>query len=114
MIISGTVAEWEQWTAMAFPDTGDYVVPDALDLVSIDREADRGRYAETNLWMQHAWPARLGYPGRTLTPGSCSARGARLGAGTSLTPEGRSISIDSPRKIGVFLTCRSMAEADIE
>jgi hypothetical protein len=39
---------------MAFPDTGDYVVPDALDLVSIDREADRGRYAETNLWMQHA------------------------------------------------------------
>jgi hypothetical protein len=54
MIISGTVAEWEQWTAMAFPDTGDYVVPDALDLVSIDREADRGRYAETNLWMQHA------------------------------------------------------------
>jgi hypothetical protein len=28
-------------------------VPDALDLVSINREEDRGTYAETNLWMQH-------------------------------------------------------------
>ena len=54
MIITGTVAEWEEWAAMAFPETGGYVVPDALDLVSIDREADQGRYAETNLWMQHA------------------------------------------------------------
>ena len=53
MIIAGTVAEWEQWTAMAFPETGRYVVPDALDLVSIDRERDRGRYAEPNLWMRH-------------------------------------------------------------
>lgn len=54
MIITGTVPEWESWTAMAFPETGQYVVPDALDLVSIDREEDRGTYAETNLWMQHA------------------------------------------------------------
>ena len=30
-----------------------YVVPDALDLVDIDREADRGVYRETNLWMRH-------------------------------------------------------------
>jgi GNAT superfamily N-acetyltransferase len=54
MIIMGTVAEWEGWAAMAFPDTGEYVVPDALDLVAIDREQDRGTYAETNLWMRHA------------------------------------------------------------
>ena len=54
MIIEGTVAEWEQWAAMVFPESGEYVVPDALDLVSIDRERDRGRYAETNLWMRHA------------------------------------------------------------
>jgi GNAT superfamily N-acetyltransferase len=53
MIIQGTVAEWEEWTAMAFPESGMYVVPEALDLVVIDREADTGRYAETNLWMQH-------------------------------------------------------------
>ncbi|MFD4762756.1 hypothetical protein ACFWOJ_29015 [Streptomyces sp. NPDC058439] len=53
MVIPGTVAEWEKWTNMAFPQTGQYVVPDALDLVEIDRERDRGVYAETNLWMRH-------------------------------------------------------------
>ena len=53
MVITGTVSEWEDWTRMAFPETGQYVVPDALDLVSINREEDRGTYEETNLWMQH-------------------------------------------------------------
>ncbi len=53
MLITGTVPEWEDWTAMAFPETGQYVVPDALDLVAINREQDRGTYAETNLWMRH-------------------------------------------------------------
>jgi GNAT superfamily N-acetyltransferase len=53
MLITGTVAEWEGWADMAFPETGQYVVPDALDLVDIDREQDRGTYAETNLWMRH-------------------------------------------------------------
>lgn len=53
MMITGTVTDWENWTRMAFPETGQYVVPDALDLVSINREEDHGTYAETNLWMQH-------------------------------------------------------------
>jgi hypothetical protein len=53
MIITGTVLEWEDWAAMAFPETGRYVVPDALDPVTIDREHDRGTYVETNLWMRH-------------------------------------------------------------
>ena len=53
MVVTGTVAEWEQWAGMAFPQTGRYVVPGALDLVEIDRERDTGTYAETNLWMRH-------------------------------------------------------------
>jgi GNAT superfamily N-acetyltransferase len=53
MVVTGTVAEWEQWAAMAFPETGSYVVPGALDLVEIDAERDHGGYAETNLWMRH-------------------------------------------------------------
>jgi GNAT superfamily N-acetyltransferase len=53
MIIAGTVAEWEDWAAMAFPESGRYIVPDALDPVTIDREQDRGIYTETNLWMRH-------------------------------------------------------------
>jgi hypothetical protein len=53
MVIEGTVAEWESWTGMVFPVTGEYVVPDALNLVRIDREQDRGVYVEQNLWVQH-------------------------------------------------------------
>jgi GNAT superfamily N-acetyltransferase len=53
MLIEGSVAEWEEWTGMVFPVTGDYVVPDALNLVHVDREADRATYREENLWLQH-------------------------------------------------------------
>jgi GNAT superfamily N-acetyltransferase len=53
MTITGAVAEWEDWAAMVFPESGQYVVPAALDLVTIDREQDRGIYTETNLWMRH-------------------------------------------------------------
>ena len=53
MVISGTVAEWEEWTGMAFPESGDYVVPSALVPVQIDRERDEGRYIEPNVWMRH-------------------------------------------------------------
>jgi GNAT superfamily N-acetyltransferase len=53
MVIGGTVAEWEAWTRMQFPETGSYVVPEALNLIDIDLEADRGEYAEENLWLRH-------------------------------------------------------------
>jgi hypothetical protein len=53
MRVTGTVAEWEEWAAMAFPETGDYVVPGALCPVSIDRDADVGVYVEPNVWMHH-------------------------------------------------------------
>ncbi len=53
MRIQGTVAQWEEWAGMPFPESGDFVVPGALTLVSIDREADRGVYVEPNVWMHH-------------------------------------------------------------
>lgn len=52
--ITGTVAEWEDWTQMAFPVSGSYVFPRGLALVSIDREADVGLYHEPNVWVAHA------------------------------------------------------------
>lgn len=52
-VITGTVAEWETWTGMAFPDTGDYVIPEGLNILHIDREADLGVYVEPNVWVQH-------------------------------------------------------------
>jgi hypothetical protein len=52
--ITGTVTEWEGWTEMAFPESGDYWVPEGLAPVAIDRERDQGRYWEPNVWMRHA------------------------------------------------------------
>jgi hypothetical protein len=54
LVVTGSVEEWQEWTGMVFPETGDYVVPGALVPVHIDREVDQGRYAEPNLWMRHA------------------------------------------------------------
>ena len=53
MRIVGTIAEWETWTEMRFPDSGLYIVPGALEPVTIDREQDCGRYLEPNVWMRH-------------------------------------------------------------
>lgn len=38
---------------MPLPESGDYVVPDALNLLHVDRAADRPIYREENLWMEH-------------------------------------------------------------
>jgi GNAT superfamily N-acetyltransferase len=51
--IEGTVAEWEEWVGLAFPQSGDYVFPRGLATVAIDRDADRGLYFEPNVWVRH-------------------------------------------------------------
>lgn len=51
--ITGTVADWESWTKMPFPETGDYVFPAGLATVHIDREQDTGEYWEPNIWLIH-------------------------------------------------------------
>jgi GNAT superfamily N-acetyltransferase len=53
MEITADVATWEAWTGMRFPDSGPYVVPEALVPVEIDRERDLGRYREPNVWIRH-------------------------------------------------------------
>jgi hypothetical protein len=53
MTIGGSVADWERWADMAFPESGDYVVPRAADLVHIDRAADHGVYHDPNVWILH-------------------------------------------------------------
>jgi hypothetical protein len=51
--VTASVAEWERWTGLAFPDSGDYVIDGALVPVVIDRGADIGRYVEPNVWIHH-------------------------------------------------------------
>jgi GNAT superfamily N-acetyltransferase len=51
MRITGTVADWEEWTGLEFPDDGDYVVPGAL--VPVRFKGGTGEYVEPNVWMRH-------------------------------------------------------------
>lgn len=53
MQITGTVAQWETWAGLRFPQSGSYLVPGALVPVTIDVEADLGVYVEPNVWMVH-------------------------------------------------------------
>ncbi len=53
LAISGTVADWEAWTEMAFPESGEYVFPQGLAPLAVDRKADVCRYWEPNVWVEH-------------------------------------------------------------
>jgi hypothetical protein len=54
MTVEGSVAEWERWTQMSFPESGKYVLPQALVPIEIDRDQDLGSYVEPNVWMLHS------------------------------------------------------------
>jgi GNAT superfamily N-acetyltransferase len=56
MRVTGTVAEWEEWTKLLFPESGLYVVPGALVPVEINCERNEGLYVEPNVWMVHPTP----------------------------------------------------------
>ena len=51
MRIEGSVGDCEEWTGLALPDDGDYIVPGAL--VPVRVEGGRGVYVEPNVWMRH-------------------------------------------------------------
>ena len=51
--ITGTVGEWESWTAMSFPESGDYWFPRGLTTLHVDRDEDHGSYWEPNVWLHH-------------------------------------------------------------
>lgn len=53
MSMGGRVADWERWLAMPLPGSGQYVHPDLLAPLQVDRRRDRGIYVEPNVWMVH-------------------------------------------------------------
>jgi hypothetical protein len=67
--ITGTVGDWESWTGMRFPETGDYVFPAGLATVHIDRDNDTGEYWEPNIWIIHHVSSEH-RADRTTTPGA--------------------------------------------
>ena len=53
MTVEGSIADWEKWTGLRFPESGEYDVPGALRPVRIDRSTGTGIYVEPNVWMIH-------------------------------------------------------------
>ncbi|MER6910190.1 N-acetyltransferase [Streptomyces sp. NPDC000594] len=51
--ISGTVGEWESWTRMEYPESGDYVFPESLNTLRVDREQDLAVYWEPAVWITY-------------------------------------------------------------
>ena len=53
MVVTGTVAEWEEWTGKTFRKSGEHLVPGALVPVYIDRKKNEGVYEEPNVWVRY-------------------------------------------------------------
>jgi GNAT superfamily N-acetyltransferase len=53
MVIRGTIAEWEEWTNLKFPESGQYQVPGALNPIDVNVEKNEAIYIEPNVWMTH-------------------------------------------------------------
>jgi hypothetical protein len=51
MRITGSVAEWTEWTGTEFPADGDDVFPGGL--APLEVRDGTGRYREPNVWMLH-------------------------------------------------------------
>ena len=51
LTVTGSRAEWEEWTDLQFPEDGDYVVPGGL--VPVHFAGGVGTYVEPNVWMRH-------------------------------------------------------------
>jgi GNAT superfamily N-acetyltransferase len=51
--IRGTCGEWEKWTGMKFPQSGEYIIPSALNPIEVKVEKDEGIYVEPNVWIVH-------------------------------------------------------------
>jgi GNAT superfamily N-acetyltransferase len=52
--VRGARADWEKWTGMKFPQSGEYIIPGALNPMKMDIENDVGVYIEPNVWMVHS------------------------------------------------------------
>ena len=53
MTITGSIGEWSDWTDLDFPESGRYIVKDALVPVTADTASNRCTYIEPNIWVVH-------------------------------------------------------------
>lgn len=65
-VITASVADWEEWTGLPMPASGQYVLPGAFTPVAVDVGRDLVTYFEPHLWIRHE--LRAGEPD-TAAPG---------------------------------------------
>ncbi|MEU2662100.1 N-acetyltransferase [Micromonospora sp. DT46] len=53
MTISGSLAQWRDWTGLPFDTSGPVVVPGALTPVAVNVDHDHAVYVEPNVWVRH-------------------------------------------------------------
>ncbi len=53
MTITGSLAQWRDWTGLPFDASGPVTVPGALNPVEVSVEHDRAVYVEPNIWVRH-------------------------------------------------------------
>jgi GNAT superfamily N-acetyltransferase len=53
MTVTGTLAQWREWTGMAFDTPGEVVVPGALLPLHCEPAHDFAVYVEPNVWVHH-------------------------------------------------------------
>lgn len=51
MTVVGSREEWAEWTGLAMPADGDYVIP--YGLVPVEIRGERGNYVEPGVWVLH-------------------------------------------------------------
>lgn len=51
--ITAPVDQWEAWTGMALPGSGDHIIPGGLAPLQVDREAGTATYLEPAVWIIH-------------------------------------------------------------
>jgi len=53
MRIVGSCLEWEKWTGLIIPSSGEYILPGGLVPLAFNKEVDQGIYLEPNVWVVH-------------------------------------------------------------
>ena len=51
--MTGTVEQWELWSAFHLPSTGQYVIPYRLSPLHLDHEAGLGTNTEPKVWIRY-------------------------------------------------------------
>ena len=52
-VITGSVADWEVWTDMRFPESGEFIISGGHAPLVINCENNSGRYAEPHVWYSY-------------------------------------------------------------